>query len=80
MIKWLIEFVGATPCAAYAPTEPGWYTMNPWNAKCFDTKEEAESWMANPYGNSDVPFRKPWAAVEHGFDLSNTDSGPDGFK
>ena len=66
---WLIEYRGAVPCAVYVPDDyentGGCYTCNAWQAKWFDTKEEAEAWMANP--GTCVPFRAPWAAVGHSF-------------
>lgn len=61
---WLIEFVGAKPCPVYATDGP-WHTCNPWKAKRFDTRDEAEAWMARP---NIVPFTFPWCATSHGFD------------
>ena len=62
---WLVEYIGAVPCPVYA-TYWDLPTCDPWQAREFDTKEEAEAWMGRP---NRVPYTKPWTAVEHGFSL-----------
>jgi hypothetical protein len=62
---WLVEYIGAKPLPAYA-TEGPWPTFDPWIAKSFGTKEEAEAWMTRP---NIVPYDFPWLAVEHGFQV-----------
>jgi hypothetical protein len=75
MNKWLIEYANAVPVPVYAPAKPGWYTTNPWDAKCFDTKGEAEAWMKEPYGMAgSVPFSAPWEPREHGFDMGSPEA------
>lgn len=73
MNAWLIEYEGAVPSPVYVPEvfEHGCYTLDAWAAKRFETKAEAEQWMADPIFGSNhcMPFSAPWHAVEHGFDL-----------
>ena len=61
---WLVEYVGAKPCPVYATGDWIGFTCSPWDAKQFDTKEEAEAWMVRP---GVVAFLPPWKAVFHGF-------------
>lgn len=78
---WLIEYVGAVPCAVYVPVDygetGGYYTCNPWRARSFETEAEAREWMRHPndsaIGDSvlySVPYTGSWRPVEHAFALS----------
>lgn len=60
---WLIEYVGAKPVPVYVSASESWYTTNPWEAKRFYTKEQAEQYMKT----GAIPFTSPWAPVQHGF-------------
>ncbi len=77
MQAWLIEYVGAKPSPTYAPEDftstHGCYTLDAWAAKRFETKAEAEDWMTNPNGMQ--PYHKPWAAVQHEFDVRCSECG-----
>lgn len=61
---WLVEYVGAVPCPVYATGTAVGFTCDANEAKQFETKEDAETWMVRP---GIVAFEKPWAAVEHGW-------------
>lgn len=62
---WLIEHPTPGLGLVYAPEKGGWLTMNPFEAKRFNTKEEAEAFMKKP---DHVSYGAGWSAVEHGFD------------
>lgn len=61
-VKWLIEFRGARPAAAYAQQDGETFpTLNPWKARAFDTREQAKQYMLeHGYGS-------PWHETEHIF-------------
>ena len=67
MNAWLIEYIEAQPCPVYVPADfertNGQYTLDAWAARRFDSKEQAEEYMAS------VPYFAPWTAVQHGFDV-----------
>lgn len=82
MVAWLIEYEGAVPAPVYVPQtfEDGCYTMNAWAAKRFQSKAEAERWMAKPIFNredSGQPFFAPWHATEHAFETPCVVCGSD---
>lgn len=65
---WLVEYLRATPCPVYA-RENGPLTCDPWEAKKFVAKEEAQAWMVR---DGVVAFLPPWTAVEHKFLLGES--------
>ena len=67
MNAWLIEYVGAVPGPVYVPENyaltHGHYTMDPWEAKRFETKEQAEAWDFRH------DYNAPWEVIGHSFDV-----------
>lgn len=61
---WLIEYVGGIPCPVYVQAEGSFHTCDPWKARRFASREEAELYMGN---GQHVKFANPWMAVEHLF-------------
>ena len=65
-MTWLIEHPPVSSFGPiYVPEKSGHLTFDPWAAKRFNSKEEAEQFMTKP---DYIPFRSPWHAVSHGFD------------
>jgi hypothetical protein len=60
---YLIEYTGAQPCPVYVPEAAGYYTCDPWKARRFETREQANRYM------DENGYKGNWTAVEHGFDV-----------
>lgn len=82
MIAWLIEYVGAQPVPLYlrkSPEGDRYYTLDPYQAARFKTREEAEMFMHNPLNQHPpvMSYIEPWAAVEHALDMKCMDCKAD---
>ena len=62
---WLIEHPTPGLGLVYVPAKPGFFTMNPWEAKRFDTEEQAKEFMTSL---AHLRYNPPWKAVSHGFE------------
>ncbi len=69
--SWLVEHTEASPVPIYATDGP-YPICNPYDAKGFETEDEARTWMSRP---GVIPYYFPWKPVLHGFiGLGHVDS------